>query len=475
MRRNILIILAVLLLAVIGTGSYVFWNGQGRPQYRTAPLERSTIVSTISSTGTINPVVAVQVGSQISGMIKELSADFNSVVKKGDLIARIDPETYEAKVKQAQGDLDSAKAAVLNAQRSVARAEADVANARANTARAKVMVQDGLVKRDSRVELYKQGGVAKEELDTAQATYDAAIASYDAAVASQHSAEAALDVARAQLDAAKAQVVLKEAALEQARVDLKNTYIRAPVDGTVVSRNVDRGQTVAASLQAPTLFVIGQDLTKMQVDTNVDEADVGRVVLSQPVTFSVDSYPGQVFRGRVVQIRQSPQIVQNVVTYDVVISADNPDLRLLPGMTANIRVVTEQRESVLQVPNAALRFRPPGVEAEVARGPGQAAAPGPAGEGRPQGGGRGAGDARAGGRGQGPEGPGRRAAGQPGRVWVLGPDGRPQAVQVQLGITDGNRSELLSGPLTEQSQVIVGLGGPGAQGARPSTEPRIRF
>jgi len=467
MRRNILIILAVLLLAVIGTGSYVFWNGQGRPQYRTAPLERSTIVSTISSTGTINPVVAVQVGSQISGMIKELSADFNSVVKKGDLIARIDPETYEAKVKQAQGDLDSAKAAVLNAQRSVARAEADVANARANTARAKVMVQDGLVKRDSRVELYKQGGVAKEELDTAQATYDAAIASYDAAVASQHSAEAALDVARAQLDAAKAQVVLKEAALEQARVDLKNTYIRAPVDGTVVSRNVDRGQTVAASLQAPTLFVIGQDLTKMQVDTNVDEADVGRVVLSQPVTFSVDSYPGQVFRGRVVQIRQSPQIVQNVVTYDVVVAVDNPELKLKPGMTANVRILVARKENALVVSNAAFRVRlqPPGA---AAAGDGQAKRPGP--------GGAGPGGMGPGGPGGGPGAAGARApAAVTQKLWVL-KDGKPEERTVRTGLTDGQRTEVVEG-LAEGEPIVVAVVRPGAggQAGRPAGGPGMRF
>jgi HlyD family secretion protein len=466
MRRNILIILAVLLLAVIGTGSYVFWNGQGRPQFRTAPLERSTIVSTISSTGTINPVVAVQVGSQISGMIKELHADFNSVVKKGDLIARIDPETYEAKVKQAQGDLDSAKAAVLNAQRSVARAEADVANARANTARAKVMVQDGLVKRDSRVELFKQGGVAKEELDTAQATYDAAIASYDAAVASQRSAEAALDVARAQLDAAKAQVVLKEAALEQARVDLKNTYIRAPVDGTVVSRNVDRGQTVAASLQAPTLFVIGQDLTKMQVDTNVDEADVGRVVLNQPVSFSVDSYPGQVFRGRVVQIRQSPQIVQNVVTYDVVVAVDNPELKLKPGMTANVRILVARKENALVVSNAAFRVRlqPPGAPA----GDGQAKRPGA--------GGAGPGGMGPGGPGGGAGAPGARAlAAATQKLWVL-KDGKPEERTVRTGLTDGQRTEVVEG-LAEGEPVVLAVVRPGAggQGARPAGGPGMRF
>ncbi|HEY7676926.1 MAG TPA: efflux RND transporter periplasmic adaptor subunit [Candidatus Methylomirabilis sp.] len=435
MRRKIVIVLAALLLAVIGTGFYVFWNGQGRPQFRTAPAERSPIVSSISATGTINPVVAVQVGSQISGMIKELHADFNSVVKKGNLIARIDPETYEAKVKQAQGDLDSAKAAVLNAQRSVARAEADLASARANVARARVMVQDGLVKRDSRVDLFKEGGVAKEELDTAQATYDAAIASSEAAVAGQRSAEAGLEVTRAQLDAARAQVAQKQASLDQARVDLKNTYIRAPVDGTVVSRNVDVGQTVAASLQAPTLFVIGQDLTKMQVDTNVDEADVGRVVLDQGVTFTVDAYPGQPFRGRVVQIRQTPQVIQNVVTYDVVVAVDNPELKLKPGMTANVRILVARKENALVVSNAVFRLRlqpagAPGGEGQAKR---PAAGPG------------------------GPGGPGQRAAaGSTQKLWVL-KDGKPEERTVRTGLSDGQRTEVVEG-LSEGEPVIVATG-----------------
>ena len=450
MRRAFILMGAILILAVIGTGSYVFWNGQGRPQFRTTPVERSTIVSSISATGNLNPVISVQVGSQISGMVKELHADFNSVVKKGQLIARIDPETYEAKVKQAQGDLDSAKAAALNAQRSVPRAEADLANARANVARAKVMVQDGLVKRDSRTALYQEGGVSKEELDTAQATYDAAVASHEAAAAGQRSAEAGLEVAKAQLEAAKAQVALKQAALDQTNVDLKNTYIRAPVDGTVVSRNVDVGQTVAASLQAPTLFVIGQDLTKMQVDTNVDEADIGRVVLDQRVTFTVDSYPGQTFPGRVMQIRQSPQVIQNVVTYDVVVAVENPELKLKPGMTANVRILVARKEDALVVPNAAFRVRlqPPGA-------PGTDGAPAKrAGAGGP------------GGPGQGPTGPGARAfAGNTQKLWVL-KDGKPEERTVRTGLTDGQRTEAVEG-LAEGDPVIVAVGRPGGTGQAP--------
>jgi HlyD family secretion protein len=243
----------------------------------------------------------------------------------------------------------------------------------------------------------------------------------------------------------KAQVVQNAAALRQAQVDLDRTFIRAPVDGVVVGRNVDRGQTVAASLQAPTLFTIAQDLRNMQVDTNVDEADVGRVKLGQSVTFTVDSFPGRTFSGEVVQIRKAPLVVQNVVTYDVVVSAKNPDQRLLPGMTANVRIVIEQKDNVMQVPNAALRFRPPGVEATERERPA-----------RPSG--------------------GSRAGGPPaGRVWIVGTDGKPTAVPLQLGIGDGTYTEIAKGDLKEGEQVIVGLAIPGERPQQPGSAPRIRL
>ncbi len=457
MRRNILIILAVLLLAVIGTGSYVFWSGQGRPQYRTAPLERSTIVATISATGNLNPVISVQVGSQISGMVSELHADFNSEVKKGQLLARIDPQTYEAQLRQAQADLDNAKAGVLNAQRSVAQAEANVAAARANVVQADVKMRDAKTQSEARAQLFQQGAISQEERDTAQANFDAADAFLDASRAAERAARASLTVTEAQLDAARAQMALKQAALVQAQVNLAYTYIRAPVDGTVVSRNVDVGQTVAASLQAPTLFIIGRDLTKMQVDTNVDEADVGRVVLDQPVNFTVDSYPGQTFRGRVVQIRQSPQIVQNVVTYDVVVAVDNPDLKLKPGMTANVRILVARKENVLVVSNAAFRVRlqPPGAPGGDG---GPAKRPPAAGPGGP-------GSAGAGARG---------LAGTAQKLWVLKGD-KPDERTVRTGLTDGQRTEVVEG-LTEGEPVIVAIGRAGGTGQAPRAGgPGLRF
>ncbi len=232
-------------------------------------------------------------------------------------------------------------------------------------------------------------------------------------------------------------------------MDLDHTIIRAPVDGVVVSRSVDVGQTVAASLQAPTLFTIAQDLTKMQVDTNVDEADIGRISRRPPGRFTVDSFPGRTFGGRVVQIRKAAQVIQNVVTYTVVVSAANPELKLLPGMTANVRIVADQKEDVLRVPNAALRFRPPGVEAERPTGP------------RPLGGG---------GSGRGPQGGG---VGTPGRVWVAAKDGQPQAVTLRLGISDGSFTEVVSGDVADKQELIVGLA-PGSQ-PRPTPPPGPRM
>ncbi|MBI4736103.1 MAG: efflux RND transporter periplasmic adaptor subunit, partial [candidate division NC10 bacterium] len=397
--------------------------------------------------------------------------DFNSPVKKGMLIARIDPDIFEAKVNQAKADLESFRAAVLNQRAAVARAQADVANARANVVRQEVAVRDARIKFDSRVRLFREGGISQEERDSAQAAFDSAVAQLDAARASLKASEAALEVAQALFTAAEAQVRQKQAALDQAQVDLDHTFIRAPVDGVVVSRNVDVGQTVAASLQAPTLFLIAQDLTKMQVDTNVDEADIGRVALDQEATFSVDSYPGQVFRGRVVQIRQAPQVIQNVVTYNTVVAVPNPDLKLKPGMTANVKILVARRENALLVPNAAFRVR---LESSTGGSPAGARGGGSAGQRGPQA----MADARPGGRpgmgsGGGQE-PGARGATDGGRqrIWVL-QEGKPVERMIRTGLSDGQRTEILEG-LREGETVIVGLqsqrGGSGAPGG-----PRLRL
>jgi HlyD family secretion protein len=441
----------ILGILVVGGAAGFYWFGAGERQasYRTTAVERGSLQATISATGTLSAVVTVQVGTQVSGTISQLTVDYNSPVKKDQLIARIDPASFDAKVQQARADLESSRASVLNQRAAVVKAEADVANARANVVHQQVAVHDASIKRDARVRLFQEGGISAEERDTAQATYDGAVAQLDAAQASLRASEAALSVTRAQLTAAEATVQQKQAALTQAQVDLDHTFIRAPVDGTVVARNVDVGQTVAASLQAPTLFLIAQDLTKMQVDTNVDEADVGRVALRQSATFTVDAYPGERFQGEIVQIRQAPQVVQNVVTYDAVVAVGNPDLKLKPGMTANVRILVAQHDQVLLVPNAAFRVRLDGAASgqRPAR-PAQSAATGRAG------GSRAPDTARQ-------------------RVWVL-EGGKPVARDVSTGLSDGERTEVLSG-LREGETIIMGLGGNGRSGSAGPGGPRLRL
>ncbi|MGH7373703.1 MAG: efflux RND transporter periplasmic adaptor subunit, partial [Candidatus Rokuibacteriota bacterium] len=378
MKRRILWIVAIVLAAGLITGGYLYTQGIGaRPAFRTAAVTRGPLTAAVSATGTLNAVITVLVGSQISGQVKELHADFNSLVKKGQVIARIDPEIFEAKVHQVSAQVEAARASVLNQQAAVEKTRADLENsraalaaARAQTAKSQVTVVDSKRTLGRNRDLRERGLIAQVDEDTAQAAYDSAMAQIEASKAQEQAqvsavraAEAQLKVSEAMLKNAMAQVTQNEAALRQAQVDLDRTFIRAPVDGVVVGRSVDVGQTVAASLSAPTLFTIAQDLRHMQVDTNVDEADVGRVKLGQVATFTVDSFPSRTFTGEVVQIRKAPLVVQNVVTYDVVVSAKNPEQRLLPGMTANVRIIIEQKESVLQVPNAALRFRPPGMDA----------------------------------------------------------------------------------------------------------------
>src|SRR2546425_4225250 len=371
-------LLLVALAMGAGVWGYLYAQDQeGVPKYRFERAERGPLVAAVSATGNLNAVTTVQVGTQVSGQIKELSADFNSTVHRGQVIARIDPATFEAKVKQARADRDAAQAMVLNQEAQVERARAEVGNARsawaegkAQTARAQVAIVDTNRDLGRKRQLLQRKLIPKSDYDTADSAYDAAGTLLNAAQAKEDSlagaitsAQAQLRVAEAMLQATRAQVEQKEAALHQTLLDLDYTTIRAPVDGVVVSRAVDVGQTVAASLSAPTLFTIAQDLTKMQVETSVDEADIGRVKLEDRATFTVDAFSGQTFSGIVTQIRKAAQIVQNVVTYTVVISVDNPGGRLLPGMTANVKLVYAEKPSVLKVPNAALRFRPAGADA----------------------------------------------------------------------------------------------------------------
>lgn len=422
MKRLVSVII-VALLAGVGVWGYFYAQSRGNaPKYRTGRVERGSLTAAVSASGNLAAVTTVQVGSQVSGQVQELFADFNSIVKRNQVIARIDPAIFEAKVNQARAEVDSAQAAVLNQSAQVERARADVENARAalaearaQTAKSQVAVAEAARDLERKMELFRRDLISRSERDTTQAAQESAAAQMDSSRAKEQalaagiqSATAQLRVADAMLQSARANVKQKQAALQQAQVDLDHTTIRAPVDGVVVARAVDVGQTVAASLQAPVLFTIAQDLTKMQVETSVDEADIGRIKLEDGASFTVDAFPGRSFTGTVRQIRKAALVVQNVVTYTVVIGVDNPGGRLLPGMTANVKMIVAEKPNVLKVPNAALRFRLAGSEGGPTGGPrGQgAAAPGgggPARSGGDAGGGavqRGGGESRGGGAGR---------------------------------------------------------------------------
>ena len=328
-RRNWVLAGAVLaLVAIIAAFSL---RGGDRTQYLTSAVQRGEIRDAVDATGTVNAVVTVLVGSQVSGTIAKLNADFNTRVHKGDIIAVIDPSLLQATLLQATADLENAKANVTAAEAGLKKANATLVQAKADFDRAAALA--------------KTNAGTQQELDLARANYETAKASVDAADAG--------------VTQAKAQVSQKSAALEMARTNLGYTVIRSPIDGVVVARNVDVGQTVAASLQAPTIFTIAQDLTKMQVYAKVDESDVGRIKLGHAVTFKVDAFPKDHFTGTVSQIRMNPTTVQNVVTYDAIIDFQNPDLKLFPGMTAYVTIPVATAADVVKLPNAALRFNPP--------------------------------------------------------------------------------------------------------------------
>ncbi len=359
--------LLVLVVAVFAGGWYWYQSrsGDGEVRYRVAKVERGPMAAVVVASGTLNAVTTVQVGSQISGQVKEIHADFNTAVKKDQVIARIDPATFELRVNQARADLDAALGAVAVARSGQVAQQAEVSRVRLTIAEA----QRDLERKTG---LVGKNFISGAELDKAN-TLIATLQEQLKAVQAQ------IKVSEAQVTSARAAVKQRESLLKQAEVDLERTIIRAPVDGTVILRNVDAGQTVAASLQAPVLFTIAQDLRDMQVETAIDEADVGRLRVGMSASFGVDAFPRRSFAGEVKQIRKSPQTVQNVVSYIVVISAANPDFALLPGMTANVRVAIENRASALKLPNAALRWRPAGAaeakpdDAAPQQGGGQAA------------------------------------------------------------------------------------------------------
>jgi HlyD family secretion protein len=463
---------ALALLAALVLGAFAgyryFLAYTEAPQYRTARVERGPLTASVAATGNLNAVIMVLVGSQVSGTIKELAADFNTTVRKGQVIARIDPALFEAAVNQARADAKAAQSMVLNqaaqveqARTNIDNARAGYAEARAQTAKALVAVVDARRTLARQTELYQRDLVAAADRDAAQTAHDAAVAQHESADAHEQAlasairtAEAQLRVQEAALQTARDQVDQKEAALAQAQINLDHTTIRSPVDGVVVNRAVDVGQTVAATLQAPTLFTIAQDLTKMQVETSVDEADIGRIRADTPVTFTVDAFPGEAFEGTVSQIRKAPQVAQNVVTYTVVVAVPNPSGKLVPGMTANVRFVTAQVADVLRVPNTALRFRPPGVNGSGTEGlPSPGAEPGrPPNEKRP-----------------------RATGSRTGLVWVLGHDGRPAPVPVTLGITDGTSTEIVVGEFSVGQAVLVGVESGPQAATPPRTGPGLRL
>ncbi len=390
MKRGIAAFSAVLLAAV--AYYFVATNGdRGKPPYRTAPVERGGIAETVLATGNLSAVTTVQVGSQVSGTLEKIFVDYNSPVKKGQVIAQIDTRLFEASVLQAKGNL---------------------ANARAALERANVQVIDTERTYRRNRELVKDGFVAQADVDSAHTAYETALA---------------------QKRSAEGQVIQAQGQLSAAETNLRYATIHSPVDGIVISRNVDAGQTVAASFQTPTLFTIAQDLTKMQIDTNVDEADIGKVKTEQRVTFTVDAYPDRTFDGSVVQVRNSPVVTQNVVTYYVVVRIDNKDLLLKPGMTANVSIHVRDLPDVLKVPNAALRFRPSG-------------------ERKPE---------------------EKKGDGGP-RVYLLGKDGKVKEISVRTGVSDGKHTQLVEGDLQAGDPLVIEEVRK-KQGASGGQGPRMRF
>jgi HlyD family secretion protein len=454
-KKRILVL--ILLVAAVGIFAAFNLRGKGPVQYYTAPVETGEIRQVVEATGTINAVITVQVGSQVSGTISKLYVDFNSHVKKGQLIAQIDPPLFQGALSQARADLENARA--------------NLAVAIANTAKAKASEVQTKADYERNLGLSKQGVISQQSLDVAKANADSAAAQVTAALAQEHQA--------------RAQVQQKEAAVQVAQTNLDYTIIHAPIDGTVVARNVDVGQTVAASLQAPTLFTIAQDLTKMQVYAKTDESDVGQIRSGQKVTFKVDAYPRETFNGTVSQVRMNSTVVQNVVTYDTIIDFDNPELKLFPGMTAYVSIPVATAANVLKVPNGALRYKPD-LPAEELRAlyqksgipenaGGRKNASGPQAENAPVGGaGTPSGGARKGGPGRGPASVSREE--QTPRydsqvVWKLAPDKSLQPVRIKTGITDHTFTEVvqdLNGELKAGDELVTGV----AQGRASATAPR---
>lgn len=547
MKKTYLVTGAVAVALVVAAG--VWWwlqrGGSDAVQYRSGKIERGPLQAAVSASGAVSPVTQVTVGTQVSGQVKEILVDFNSEVKAGQLIAVIDPETFEYRVRSAQADVDAARAVVLTAQANVVAAKAQVSRAQTDLAEARRTHERNLML------------VSKEFI--ARSTADQSNALVNTSLEAVKAAEAQLGVSEAQVKSAQANVAQREATLAQARVDLARTRITSPVNGIVIKRAIEKGQTVAASLQAPELFVIAQNLREMQVEASIDEADVGRIRTGQKASFTVDAFPGRTFEGEISQVRKAALNVSNVVTYVAVVTFANVDGRLLPGMTANVRVITDVRDNVLKVPNSALRVRITGVEPAAQAAPAAPAASAATSSEAPSApptgaGGQSAAQAPAGAGGPAAEFRNRlvkelqldaaqtekvdaiyadarpkfmqlrdlpeadrtkareritadirariaelltpeqktryatmvaEAAGRTvtrGRVHVLDADGKPKALNVRLGITDGSSTELLLAPnspeaaeLKEGASVITGVVGGSSAKPASAAGPRMMF
>ncbi len=404
MNKRLWLSIAAILIAVAAAVYYYRSDVAAEtPTLNTAEVTQGDVVATVEATGTLEAVTTVEVGTQVSGNIKSLGADFNSQVRKGRIIAELDPSLFDTQVAQER---------------------ATVARLKAEVERSRVQAEDAKVKLGRAQELSKQELIAKSDLDAAESTANAAAAA---------------------VKSAEAQLLQAQASLNQAQVNLSHTIIRAPIDGVVIARNVNIGQTVAASMQAPTLFVIANELREMQVNASVDESDIGKVQMHQPVQFRVDAYPNETFRGTVSQVRLQPVVEQNVVSYVTVIDVPNPDLKLKPGMTAAVTIETGRADDAIKVPNAALRFRP---TPEAFEAVGQKA---PEPRERRQGS---AGDT------------------QRGSVWVLAQNNLKR-VPVQVGLSDGTQTAVTSADLTPGTRVVTGVSTPSSTAAAPAGSPLI--
>jgi HlyD family secretion protein len=429
-------VVALLLCMVIAGLDYA--NSQRSPPaaFLTAPVERGSIATEVKANGAIEAVLSVDVSSQLSGRIADVFVNFNDAVKASQPIAQIDPAIFAARVKEARAALNVAKANVRVQNSAVERAK--IAAINAYTAKRLAEAQSAAIKAKQieaekdlqrKTQLARTGNVSEHELSHVMATREAAVADLRASLEQIQMraeaitiTEAELRMAEANLDNAKAVVEERQAALDQAQLDLERTVVRAPIDGIIIKRDVNPGQTVAVSLEAKTLFKIANDLRVMEVHGKIDEADIGQLKVGQGAKFAVDAYPNRTFSGTLQQIRKSPEIVQNVVTYTAIISAPNPEMLLLPGMTAQLRIVVSEQAGILKIPSQALRFKPKNAPAELSgRAPDEATAKALA------------------------------------TVWIAGSDGQAHPVSVKLGASDDNGAELIDGALTDGQHVIVGV------------------